>query len=168
MAIRNSLRIMSLRNWHIGILIFTLFSCDQFVLKKEHKNDIVKESLNKLNWSEVEQPPLFDNCTLKPEEKLEQCFQNTITKHIYNDLIKHHIIVSQAINDTIWVPLRITNTGEIILEDFTLSSTIEKQIPDLKNWLKSSLQSLPQVKPAHTRGTPVTTVYKLPLVLHID
>lgn len=168
MAIRNSLRIMSVRNWYIGLLVFTLFSCKDFVLKKEHKDDIIKEGLEKLNWNEVEQPPLFAVCKRKSEEELEQCFQNTITQHIHNDLIKHTITVKEAVNDTIWVPLLITKEGKIILEDFNLPPNIETQIPDLKDRLENSIHSLPEVKPAHTRSTPVTTLYKLPLVIHID
>ncbi|WP_062054543.1 hypothetical protein [Aquimarina longa] len=159
---------MSVRNWYIGLLVFMIFSCKDFVLKKEHKNDIVKESLEKLNWNQVEQPPLFDVCKQKPIEQLEQCFQNTITQHIYNYFIKHTIVVKTAINDTIWVPLLITNKGKIILEDFKLPPTIETQIPNLKDTLQKSILSLPKVKPAHTRSTPVTTLYKLPLVIHID
>lgn len=168
MAIRNSLRIMSVRNWYIGLLVFTLFSCKDFVLKKENKNDIVKEGLEKLNRNEVEQPPLFAACKRKSVEELELCFQNTITQHIHNYLKKHTITVKEAINDTIWVPLLITNEGKIILEDFDLPPAIQEQIPDLKESLEKSIASLPEVKPAHTRSTPVTTLYKLPLVIHID
>ncbi|MEW7277794.1 hypothetical protein ABW636_04300 [Aquimarina sp. 2201CG1-2-11] len=159
---------MSIRNWYIGVLLFTLVSCDHFVLKKEHKNEIVNETLKKLNKTVVEQPPLFEVCKAKSEEVLEQCFQNTITTHIYDHLITHTIVVKEAIDDTIWVPLRITHKGEIILENFILPTKVEKQIPDLKKWLENSIHSLPKVKPAHTRGTPVTSVYKLPIVLHID
>ncbi len=138
------------------------------MLKKEHKDDIIEEGLEKLNRNEVEQPPLFAVCKRKSEEELEQCFQNTITQHIHNDLIKHTITVKEAVNDTIWVPLLITKEGEIILEDFNLPPNIETQIPDLKDSLEKSIHSLPKVKPAHTRSTPVTTLYKLPLVIHID
>jgi hypothetical protein len=159
---------MSIRNWYIGLLVFTLFSCKDFVLKKEHKDDIVEAGLKKINKNEVEQPPLFTVCKHKPIEELEQCFQNTITQHIHNYLRKHTITVKEAINDTIWVPLLITNEGKIILEDFDLPVTIETQIPDLKDSLEKSIASLPEVKPAHTRSTPVTTLYKLPLVIHID
>ncbi len=145
-----------------------VFSCKDFVLKKESKDDIIEEGLKKLNRNEVEQPPLFAACKYKAVEELEQCFQNTITKHIYNYLAKHTITVKEPINDTIWVPLLITNQGKIILEDFELPPSIKVHIPDLKDSLKKSIASLPEVKPAHTRSTPVNTLYKLPLVLHIE
>ncbi|WP_234859413.1 hypothetical protein [Aquimarina aquimarini] len=159
---------MSVRNWHIGLLIFTLFSCDSFVLKKENKEDMVKEGLEKLNWNEVDQPPLFDACKSKPEELLKQCFQNTITQHINSYLTKQTFKVKKTINDTIWVPLLITKEGEIILEDFAPPYEIAIQIPTLKINLEKSINSLPEVKPAHTRSTPVTSRYKLPLVIHLN
>lgn len=159
---------MNVKNWYIGFLVFTLFSCDNFVLKKENKKDIIKESLEKLNWNEVEQPPLFDLCKEKSTEELESCFQQTITQHIYTYLTEHPVTVKETIKDTIWIPLLITKDGKITLEDFSLPSKILEQIPDLKDTLKKSITSLPNVKPAHTRSTPVTTLYKLPLVIHAE
>ncbi|WP_025742377.1 hypothetical protein [Aquimarina pacifica] len=159
---------MNTRNWYIGLFIFSLFSCDSFVLKKENKDKIVKEELDKLNRNEVEQPPLFRACRRKQEAELVACFQSTITNHIQNTLAKNTFTLTESIHDTLWIPLRITKEGTIQLEEFELPDIIKTQIPELKNKLEESIQALPKVKPAHTRGTPVTTQYKLPLVIHID
>ncbi len=159
---------MNRHNWYISLLIFYLFSCDSFVLKKENKDQIVKEELDKVNLNEVEQPPLFGACRWKEEEALVACFQNTITKHIQKTLSKNTFTVTESIHDTLWIPLLITKEGRIEIEDFTLPNIIATQIPELKSKLDESIRSLPKVKPAHTRSTPVTTRYRLPLVLHID
>ncbi len=153
--------------WHISLslLVIILCSCDNFVLKKENKDEIIKEGLNKLNWNEVEQPPLFKICEDKIEEKLELCFQNTITEHIHDYLSQQTITVKEVVNDTIWVPLLITKNGKINLEDFNLPSSIEEQIPELKDILEKSIASLPKVEPAHTRSTPVSARYRLPLII---
>ncbi len=156
------------KHWHIYIVIFTLLSCDNFVLKKEHKEEIVKERLDKLNLNEVEQPPLFEICKGKSEEQLEQCFQNTIAQHFHNHLSKQEIKIKKPVKDTIWIPLLITKNGEIIIEDFELPDPIASQIPNLKDILEEGINSLPKVAAAHTRSTPVTALYKLPLVIHID
>ncbi len=168
MAIRNCSRMMRKRIWYIGLLAFALFSCDNFVLKKENKQQIIKEGLDKLNWNEVEQPPLFKACRDKQEEELERCFQNTITEHIHKHLTKIAVETSEAIHDTIWVPLLITKDSQILLEDFELPDIIQSEIPGLKDILEESISTLPKVEPAHTRGTPVTALYKLPLVIRID
>ncbi|MEW7290069.1 hypothetical protein [Aquimarina sp. 2304DJ70-9] len=159
---------MNQRKLYIGLLAFTLLSCDGFILKKENKEEIVKEGLDKLNWNEVEQPPLFEICKEKPEEELEQCFQNTITKHIQDYLAQYIIKIKQPVNDTIWVPLLITKDSKIILEDFELPSTIEIEIPNLKDTLAKGIETLPKIEPAHTRSTPVTARYKLPIVIRIE
>ncbi len=159
---------MHVKNLYIVLLAFILFSCDHFVLKKENKEEIVREELSKLNRNEVEQPPLFEVCKKMSEEELESCFQNTITLHIHNHLAKETITVTQNVDDTIWVPLLITKNGEIILEDFSLPNTIKKQIPNLIDILKQGVNTLPEVEPAHTRSTPVNARYKLPVVIRIE
>ena len=152
----------------IYISIFVLCSCDNFVLKKENKEEIVKEELQKLNKNEVEQPPLFEACKNTPTKELEACFQKTITLHLHNYLMQHTLKATQSVHDTIWVPLLITKDAEIILEDFGLPETIESQIPDLKDIIEKGVKSLPKVEPAHTRSTPVNALYKLPIVIKID
>ncbi|MBQ0734324.1 hypothetical protein [Aquimarina celericrescens] len=154
--------------WYICIIIFTLYSCDNFVLKKEHKEEIIKEGLDKLSWNEVEQPPLFEICEEKSEEELEQCFQQTIIKYFYDYLSKQKININTSVSDTIWIPLLITKKSQIIIEDFELPDPIASQIPNLKDLLEEGINTLPEVEPAHTRGTPVTARYQLPLVIRID
>ncbi len=159
---------MSKKYIYISLLALIIFSCDSFVLKKEKKEEIIKERLDKLNWNSVDQPPLFDVCEEKSEEELNNCFQNTITDHIHNFLIEQNIKTTVSINDTIWIPLLITKDSEIILEDFELPSIIISEIPNLKEILIKGISSLPNVKPAHTRSTPVSARYKLPLVIHME
>ncbi|SHJ27528.1 hypothetical protein [Aquimarina spongiae] len=159
---------MSWRVIWIGVLFLGLLSCDSFVLKKENKEDIVKDRLNKLNWHDVEQPPFFNSCKNRAEEELEICFQQTITQHIQEHLAKQSFSVNTAIEDTIWIPLLITKDSEILLQDFELPDIIISEIPNLKDLLKEGISTLPEVAPAHTRSTPVTALYKLPLVIRIN
>ncbi|GAA4272990.1 hypothetical protein U6A24_06915 [Aquimarina gracilis] len=152
----------------VGVLVFVSFSCDNIVLKKENKEQIIKERLDKLNWNEVEQPPLFEVCKEKPEEDLEQCFQNTISEHFQNHLSLQKLTLKEPVNDTIWIPLLITKNSMIIVEDFEVPHIIDSEIPNLKDIIEEGIGTLPKVAPAHTRGTPVTARYKLPLVIHLD
>ncbi len=160
--------IMNKRIVYTFLLALIIVSCDSFVLKKEKKEDIVEEKLDKLNWNEVDQHPLFEVCEEKTEEELELCFQNAITEHMHNHLVQQDLKIDQSINDTIWIPLLITKDSLIILEDFELPDIIVSEIPDLREILEQGISALPKVKPAHTRGTPVSARYRLPLVIHID
>ncbi|MBQ4820892.1 hypothetical protein [Aquimarina sp. MMG016] len=159
---------MSKRYWYIYLIVLTSTSCDNFVFKKDNRKDIIQKKWSEVDKNEVDQPPLFKTCQYKTEKELERCFQNTITKHIQDHLIDHTFKVQEAINDTVWVPLLITKDGEIILEEFLLPDIIQNQVPDFKTVLEASISSLPEAEPAHTRGTPTSARYKLPLVIDID
>ncbi|WP_344929949.1 hypothetical protein [Aquimarina addita] len=149
--------------------VFTLYSCDNFKgIKKENRNEILKEKWSEIDTNQVEQPPLFSSCMDQSDELLETCFQQTIINHITSQLAEHIISVKDPINDTIWVPLLITKNREIILEDFSVPDIITSQIPDFKSIIRKSIDNLPKVEPAHTRSTDVTTRYKLPLVILMD
>ncbi|WP_108804954.1 hypothetical protein [Aquimarina sp. Aq107] len=156
------------RFYYISVLIFTLFSCDNLVIKKENQEQVLKEKWNEIDKNQVEEPPLFDDCKHLSGEEMERCFHNTINEQIGNYLQDQTIKVKEPINDTIWVPLLITKNGDIILEDFLVPDIITSQIPDFKNIIEESIDNLPDVEPAHTRSTPVNTRYKLPLVIRIN
>jgi len=159
---------MRSRIWHLGVSIIMFYSCDSFIFKKENKEEIVKKQLEQLDWNLVDQAPLFKECKEKIDKGLEECFQNTITQHIHSYLAKQKITVDKTVNDTIWIPLLITKEGAIVIENFDIPQVITATIPNLKQLLTKGIQSLPEVEPAHTRGTLVTTRYKLPIVIHMD
>ncbi|WP_299312507.1 hypothetical protein [uncultured Aquimarina sp.] len=156
------------RVYYICILIFTLYSCDNLIVKKEDSQQVLKEKWNEIDKNQVDEPPLFNACKNASEDELELCFQRTINEQVGDYLTNHTITVKQAINDTVWIPLLITKDGKIKLEDFLIPDIIASQIPDFKNIIEESIDNLPQVEPAHTRSTPVTTRYKLPIVIRIN
>jgi len=159
---------MSKRFWYIFTLVFIQLSCNNLTLiEKLDREKVLKEKLSEFDNSQIEKPPLFESCRNEPEES-EACFQNTILNHISTHLGDHRIKVSNPINDTIWVPLIITKNSEIFLDEFKVPEIIDSQIPNFQNILKNSLKTLPKVKPAIARSTPVTSRYKLPIVILMD
>lgn len=154
--------------YHLIFLVIALHSCDNLVLKKDNRDTIVEQKWNELDKNEVEEPPLFEACLYKIREEQENCFHLTITEHIHEDLIDNTLTVTKTINDTVWIPLLITKDAEIIIEDYTLPALIASQLPDFKQILEESINNLPKIEPAHTRGTPTSARYKLPLVIKID
>ncbi|MHA7058794.1 hypothetical protein ACWGOQ_0016335 [Aquimarina sp. M1] len=156
------------KSCYIYLLIFTFFSCDSFIVKKENQEKVLEEKWNEIDKNQVDEPPLFEACEHMSEEEQKSCFQETINKHISKHLADHTITVKEAINDTVWVPILITKNSEIILEDFSVPEMIQSQIPDFRVLIQESIQSLPRVDAAHTRGTPTSARYKLPVVIKID
>jgi len=155
------------RIYYISIFICILCSCDNLIDKKENSEKILEDKWSEIDKNQVDKPPSFDACIDEPEES-DICFQTIITQHIKTYLAANIISVKESINDTIWVPLLITKDKKIILEDFTVPSIITSQIEDFDSILAESIKSLPAVKPAIVRSTPVTTRYKLPIVIHMN
>ena len=157
---------MNYKNWIVFIFTLSVVSCAEIVPKKENKERIVEEEWQKISKTEVDEPPLFNNCLT--EEDAELCFQQTITNHIKNHLEAQNLQLNQSINDTIWVPILITKEGEIKLETINVPESISVQIDNFPALIKESLTSLPPLKPAHTRGTEVSVKYQLPIIIAID
>jgi len=153
---------------YLFIITLILYSCDNLIAKKEKQEDLLKEKWSTIDTTKVEEPPLFEQCKHDSGEDLQNCFHKTIRDHIGDYLSEHTITIKETINDTIWVPILITKNDEIVLENFVVPNMIQIQIPDFKDILEESIQSLPKVEAAHTRGVPVNARYKLPLVININ
>ncbi|WP_130285555.1 hypothetical protein [Aquimarina brevivitae] len=145
----------------------TLLSCN-LIPKKEKKQQILDEEWQKIATNEVEEPPLFENCSTTTEAALERCFQRTITNHIKSYLESQNLAVTESINDTVWVPILITKEAEVLIKEMKVPASIQQQIPNFATLLGESIKTLPPVKPAHTRGTEVSTQYRLPIIISIE
>ncbi len=145
-----------------------LCACDNFTLvSKDNPDTILKEKWATIDTTSVAKPPMFKTCRFETEATMESCFQKTLTRHIMQHVQDQTIVVTEAINDTIWIPIVITKQDSIYLETYTIPKIITDQIPDFGQLIQESISKLPSVKAAHTRGIPVTTKYKLPLVITI-
>ena len=157
---------MNYKNWIFSMSAILIVSCGELFPKKENKESIVEEEWQKISKTEVDEPPLFNNCLT--EEDAELCFQQTISNHIKNYLETQNLQLNEAINDTIWVPILITKEGEIKPETIQIPEKISAQVDNFSTIIKEGLATLPPLKPAHTRGTEVSVKYRLPIIIAID
>lgn len=144
-------------------------SCEYFNVKKTSSEAILKEELKTFNWNEVDEYPSFLNCdssTTKQERK--QCFENTLTNYITNSLQKDTIIVTQNIKDTLLFQLQISEKGILSLVHVEVDSLTNEEIPNLRELLMKSLDSLPKIYPALKRGQQVKTEFKLPIIIQVN
>ncbi|WP_378186362.1 hypothetical protein ACE939_14675 [Aquimarina sp. W85] len=154
------------RTFFILFLITT--SCDQLIIKKEHRDTIRNEEWIKLHRSEVEEPPLFITCEDITETDSMYCFQQTLIQHINNHINKEVLLVSENITDTLWITLLINQEGVIHIEEYELSEFLAEQLPNFNTLLHNSITTLPTLQPAHIRGVPVNVSYRLPVVLNTN
>ena len=154
----------------IVFLSFVLIvSCDYFNVKKTSTETILNEELKTFKWNEVDNYPSFSSCG-SASDKVEQkrCFEQTLSQHILSNLLEQNIVVTQNINDTLFIDFTISEIGKLSLTEVKVDSLILSEIPEIKTFINQSLVSLPKILPAIKRGQHVKTQFKLPIVIAVD
>lgn len=158
-----------MKHFYVCIVFSMLVSCEYFNAKKTSSEAILKEELQTFNWNDVDEYPSFSICdssTTKQERK--QCFENTLTTYITTYLRKDTIVVTQDIKDTIQLQLQVSGKGLLLLVDIQVDSLTLHEIPNIKELLAQSLDSLPKIFPALKRGQQVKTEFKLPIIIQVN
>lgn len=153
----------------VFLLFLILMSCEYFNVKKTSSEAILQEELQTFNWNEVDEYPSFSVCdTFETKLQKKQCFETVLTEHITNFFQQDTIIVSQDITDTLLLHLQISHKGILTLVDVDVDSITNKEIPDIRDLLKTGIDSLPLIYPALKRGQQVKTQFILPVIIHVD
>jgi len=150
----------------IFLLLVMLSSCEYFNVKKVSSETILEEELQTFNWNDVDEYPTFSVCdSMSSKEEKKACFVQTLTGFITNYLQRDTIIVTQDIHDTINLNFKVSASGDLILLDTKIDSLTNTEIPNIKQLLTESLDSLPKIFPAIKRGQQVTTEFTLPIII---
>ncbi|MCX7546966.1 hypothetical protein OS188_03265 [Xanthomarina sp. F1114] len=138
-------------------------------MKKTTSDAILNEELKTFNWSNVDEYPSFASCNdaISKEEK-KRCFQNTLTAIITNKIQRDTIVVSQNIDDTIYIKFQISEQGVLSFLEAKVDSVTRHEIPNIDEILTSSLDSLPEIYPAIKRGQQVKTAFTLPVIIRVN
>jgi hypothetical protein len=67
----------------------------------------------------------------------------------------------------VYVDLLINSKGKIILETIESSQNMKILLPKLDSILRLSIDRVPNMYPAIKRGIPVTTKYRLPILIQL-
>ena len=144
-------------------------SCDEFETRKISSEEILSEESRALNWHEVDQYPAFKECREYIQEKAsKECFGNKVATYFYARLEEKQPVVTEALNDTIFLYLRISEKGIPSIEQMEIDSLVIDQLPEIRSWLVQSVDSLPKIYPATKRGIPVVTSFKMPVVIKAE
>ncbi len=150
-------------------MLSMFLSCDFFDVKKKKQEELIQKNMKDINFNEVDQFPLFENCdeTLVKSEQ-QSCFEQEMHQYFSAVLQKHHFTVSSAVNDTVFLHFSIDNKGAISFLETQKSEQISKELPELDSIFKVETHQLPQIFPAVKRGIPVATKYKLPIIIKVE
>lgn len=151
------------------LLIATSVGCENFETRKISSEEVLDQESKSLNWKEVDEYPAFENCKNITEiERARNCFERTMANSIYAYLDKQQPIVTEAIDDTVVLYLQIAKTGRPAIDSIHVDTTVTNQLPNIKLWLQQSVDSLPKIHPASKRGIPVSSTYRMPIVIKAE
>ena len=144
---------------------FLCISCDKFSFTKRNH----MQALDTLvDFSLVDTFPSFKNCdSIFDTAQKSDCFRKTIHFKIGKELEKYAFTIKDSISETVFVNLRISSKGNVFLEEVQSSEYCKTQLPELDSLLLLSIQNLPTMYPAIKRGIPVTTRYRLPILIQL-
>lgn len=152
------------------LFVFTLIltSCN-FETKKISSEEVLEEESRSLNWKEVDEYPAFENCkNATGIDAAKSCFERQIANTIYSFLASQQPVVTESINDTLFIYLEITKEGKPQIDSIKVDTLVTNQLPEIEQWLRQSIDSLPKIYPASKRGIPVSTVFKMPVVVKAE
>lgn len=144
-------------------------SCQFFETEKISSDETFKEEIQAIDWKDVDQYPVFENCKTN-FEKIEQrnCFASTISSKMYQSISDKNLIAVREVYDTILVDFAVSKNGELSIMKIELDSLLQKEYPHLKEWIFNSIDSLELIAPAYKRGIPVKMQFSLPVVIQTD
>ena len=149
-------------------ITFFIFSCN-FETKRISSEEVLELESQTLNWKEVDEYPAFKDCQNETElTAARECFEREVAENIYAYLSKQQPVVTESIDDTLYLYLEINSAGRPEIDSVKIDSTLNDQLPELRLWLNQSIDSLPKIYPASKRGVPVSTVFKMPVVIKAE
>ena len=121
-----------------------------------------------VKWTNNDEHPSIDDCD-KYDIEIDRinCFKSKIIALIYSNINLEDKLVSNKINDTIFLSLLIDELGQVSLLNIDNLDGILIEIPDIESILRNSIKNTPSLYPATKTnlGIPVSTKFQLPLIL---
>ncbi|MCM4172426.1 hypothetical protein DHD32_13110 [Arenibacter sp. TNZ] len=147
---------------------FYLFtSCNWFTSNEEKTQELVNEEMRNINFNEVDRYPLFDDCDEMMDKSGQlDCFQNTLLSQYTETLEDFEFQFVSDINTTIYVDFMVDFNGEISVLEVQRNEDIENQIPEFRSIITQSLKGLPPLSPALKRGVPVSSKFRIPIIVN--
>ena len=148
---------------NLFIIIFFILSCNMDSSKKKIE---IPSSIT--NWNVNDEPPSIKLCDqIESELNRNICFQDELTKLIYENIDFSEIVVEKNLNDTLILSILINQKGKISFLKSVTPLEIKNQIPLIDSILTKAIKRLPKILPATKTniGVQVSSSFILPLIL---
>ncbi len=156
-----------MRKFLLLCLFGLLASCELFMSKEEKTKKMVNEELLAIDWNDVDQYPLFEDCDETAAKQAQrECFQGVMSGYFSEALDDLQFQVDTDINDTMYVDFVVDEHGFISVVNVQENANILNKISDFNTKVSERLNDLTTVAPALKRGIPVSLRFRLPVVLN--
>lgn len=146
------------------VLLFS--SCDYISFKRKNDYDKINP---KLDTTSVDFPPSLGKCNaLIDKQEKTSCFYEEMSKAFAKSLQNEEIKVKRALDETVYLVIRIDSEGKPSLKSIEASENIYQEIPNFKELIEKAVADLPKIVAAVKKEVPVTTEYKLPIKIALQ
>jgi len=155
----------------IIIFCFLSISCefDFQIDKKITVDEFINEELKSLNWNDVDQYPVFENCLkINNIKNKNNCFVETITSSFRENLKTNNLVLNRTLIDTVRMLLKVDKTGKISIENMTISDQNNKYKEVITKSFENTVSSLPKLYPAIKRGQEVDVIFNMPIIISTE
>lgn len=155
-----------MRRWLILGMFLSLFSaCNYFDTEKVTTEALFDAEIQEIDWSEVDQYPLFPDCKEGvAKEQQHDCFVTAVRSHLSAMLQRENLHTSHTVSDTLWVVFEVDEKGNLSGVDVAMDSVLVAEFPRLTKRILTSFDTLQPAAPAYKRGIPVKTKFSIPVV----
>ncbi|GMN11535.1 hypothetical protein MTsPCn9_25870 [Croceitalea sp. MTPC9] len=156
-----------MRKFLFFFFLLSLVSCEYFRSQEKQTEQIVNDELLAIDWNDVDQYPLFENCDENATKEAQRnCFQVTMLSYFATAFDDLEFEVEKDINDTLHIDFLIDEHGFMTVLEIQEKDNVNKVLPQLKEEFSKRLNDLTTVAPALKRSTPVSVKFRLPIVLN--
>lgn len=155
-------------NKFLLILVLLGFtSCNLFESKEEKTQKLVAEKLLQIDWSDVDDYPLFSDCDETVSKALQKkCFEEKLLLHLSVGLKEFHMTSETEINDVVFLDFSVEKDGNVSIDTIENKVIFGDQMEKFENQIAKSLKTLPHIEPALKQGIPVNAKFRIPIFLN--
>jgi len=142
-------------------------SCSLFESKDEKTQKLVEQELLQIDWSDVDDYPLFEDCDETVSKPLQKkCFEEKLLLHLSRGLREFQLTSETEIEDVVFLDFKIEHNGSITILNIENKEIFGAQMTKFEDQIVKSLKSLPRIEPALKRGIPVSAKFRIPIFLN--
>lgn len=142
-------------------------SCGWLTSKEEKTQELVQRELLEIDFNEVDNYPLFENCdeTLTKTGQRD-CFEQQVLSNCAQILNQYEFILNATANKNVYVDFLVDQDGKVSVLNIEKDNSIDDQMPEFDQLITQGLEDLPPLAPALKRGIPVKAKFRIPIVLN--